>query len=76
MNSSSILVPLRVILTLMVGLFLMPEAYAKLRPKFEKELKPGARVMSYVWPIPGWESEQVDAQEGRATIFLYKRPSL
>ena len=59
-----------------VYLFLMPEAYAKLRPKFEQELKPGARVITYVWPIPGWESEQVDAQEGRATIFLYKRPSL
>src|SRR3989338_2106643 len=34
-----------------VYLFLMPEAYAKLRSKFEQELKPGTRVITYVWPI-------------------------
>ena len=33
--------------------FLMPEALKKLRPKFEKELKCGARIISYTFQILG-----------------------
>lgn len=53
--------------------FLMPETYQKIRPKFETELKPGARVVSYVWPIPGWEPTRVDEQTGAPKLFLYQR---
>ena len=56
-----------------VYVFLMPETYEKLRPKFEKELKIGTRVVSYVWPIPGWEAKKVDELTGAPTLYLYER---
>ena len=34
--------------------FLTPMAMKKLKPKFEKELKKGTRVISYSFMIPGW----------------------
>jgi len=55
-----------------VYMFLMPETYAKIKPKLERELKPGTRVVSYVWPIVGWEAEKVLREEGRLDIFLYR----
>ena len=54
-----------------VYVFLMPETYEKIRPKLEAELKAGSRVISYVWPIPGWKETQVDKQEGSPTFYLY-----
>lgn len=56
-----------------VYLFLMPEAYANLKPKFERELKPGAKVLTYVWPIEGWEPKTVDIQKGSENLYLYER---
>ncbi len=56
-----------------VYLFLMPAAYAKIRPKLEAELKPGARVVSYVWPIPGWEAKEVSKEAGKLDLYLYER---
>jgi len=56
-----------------VYLFLMPETYAKIKPKLERELKPGARVVSYVWPIVGWEAEKVESVEGKLSLYLYRR---
>ncbi len=56
-----------------VYMFLMPEAYEKLRLKFERELKKGARVVSYVWPIPGWEPARIDRKEGAPNLYLYIR---
>ncbi len=53
--------------------FLMPETYQKIRPKFETELKPGARVVSYVWPIPGWEAMRIDEIEGAPKLYYYER---
>ncbi|MFC1787805.1 SAM-dependent methyltransferase [Patescibacteria group bacterium] len=55
-----------------IYLFLMPEVYQKIRTKFETELKDGARVVSYVWPIPGWEPTQVDKHLKAPNLFLYK----
>lgn len=56
-----------------VYLFLMPETYEKIRQKLEKELKPGARVVTYVWPIPDWEPTKVDTLEGAPKLYLYKK---
>lgn len=56
-----------------VYLFLMPETYQKIRPKLETELKPGARVVTYVWPIPDWEPERVDEHPGAPKLYLYRR---
>jgi len=54
-----------------IYMFLMPEAYEKIRPKLEAELKPGSRVITYTWPIPGWEAETTDVSEGFPTIYRY-----
>ncbi len=62
-----------------VTLYLLPESNELLRPKFEKELKPGTRVVSHDYHIPGWEEKERDVitmQDAKGkdhTIFLYKR---
>ncbi|HAU66140.1 MAG: Methyltransferase type 12 [Candidatus Uhrbacteria bacterium GW2011_GWF2_39_13] len=56
-----------------VYVFLMPDTYEKLHPKFEKELKPGSRVVSYVWPIPGWEPTKVNELKEAPALYLYQR---
>ncbi len=55
-----------------VYMFLMPEPYARLKPKLEAELKPGARVVSYVWPVEGWIPEKIDT-EGKSILYFYRR---
>ncbi len=57
----------------LVYMFLMPETYEKIKPKLEKELKPGARVITYVWPMPGWEAKTIDKIEGYPPMYLYQR---
>ncbi len=55
-----------------VTAFLWPGAMARLRPKLERELAPGARVVSHCHPVPGWTSAAYD----RATdVYLYRWPS-
>ena len=56
-----------------VYLFLMPDTYTKIRPKLEAELKPGSRVVSYVWPIPGWKPVDKDELENAPTLYFYER---
>jgi SAM-dependent methyltransferase len=56
-----------------VYFFLIPRIYKQLKQKLEKELKPGARVIAYVWPIEGWQPVQVDKPEGRPAMYLYIR---
>jgi SAM-dependent methyltransferase len=46
----------------------------KLRLKLEKELKPGCRVISYVFPIEGWQPEVIDKPLANVVpIYLYIR---
>ncbi|PIT89444.1 MAG: hypothetical protein COU27_00310 [Candidatus Levybacteria bacterium CG10_big_fil_rev_8_21_14_0_10_36_7] len=56
-----------------VTLFLTPKAMAKLGEKLKKELKPGSRVLSYAFHIPGWEPDEKDkpSTDG-VTIYKYK----
>lgn len=54
-----------------VYMFLMPDVYKDIREKFEKELKPGTKIISYVWPIPDWEPKEISQEEGRSKLFLY-----
>ncbi|MFA5127094.1 MAG: SAM-dependent methyltransferase [Patescibacteria group bacterium] len=56
-----------------VYLFLIPRVYSRLKNKLEKELKPGAKVVVLVWPIPGWQPSVVDKIIGRPTLYLYVR---
>ena len=54
-----------------VYFFLMPERIKKLKTKFEQELKPGTRVISYVWPIDGWTPTKVDECDNYPKMYLY-----
>lgn len=56
-----------------VYFFLMPKVYAKLRAKFEKELKPGTRIIAYVWPIDGWIPVNTSEIKGAQNIYLYEK---
>lgn len=40
-----------------VTIYLLPESNALLRPIFEAQLKPGTRVVSHNYEIPGWEQK-------------------
>lgn len=56
-----------------VYFFLMPKIYPKLKEKLERELKPGAKVIAYVWPMHGWTPTAVDRISGRPTLYVYTR---
>lgn len=57
-----------------VYMFLFPEIYEKFREKFERELRPGTKVLTYVWPIEGWKPVKVDECENAPKIYLYEVP--
>ncbi len=56
-----------------VAAFLWPGAMARLRPKLEAELPPGARVVSHCHEIVGWTPEVYDPE---TDVYLYRRPRL
>ena len=57
-----------------ICVFLTPEAMKKLKPKFEKELKPGCRVVSYAFSMPGWQPAIADKPSPKqTTIYVYHR---
>jgi SAM-dependent methyltransferase len=60
-----------------VALYLITEANDQLRPKFEKELKAGARVVSLEFKMRGWKPskvEKVEAHRHPYTIYVYEMP--
>jgi ubiquinone/menaquinone biosynthesis C-methylase UbiE len=60
-----------------VALYLLTEANDQLRPKLERELKPGARVVSLEFKIRGWKParvEKIEAHRHPYTIYLYELP--
>ena len=57
-----------------VTLFLSPEANLKLRPKLLRELKPGARVVSYVHDMGDWlphATRNVTGPHGPRRVYLW-----
>ncbi len=56
-----------------VYFFLIPRIYDKLKDKLERELKPGAKVIAYVWPIDSWQPALIDKPEDRPAMYLYIR---
>ena len=51
--------------------FLTPEAMRKLKPKFQKEIKPTCRIVSYAFHIPEWEPYKISKPENETAIYLY-----
>jgi SAM-dependent methyltransferase len=57
-----------------VTMFLHPEPNRRLRPKVRHELRPGARVVSYMWDMGDWEPDEVRTLN-RRRIFLWRIPT-
>jgi protein-L-isoaspartate O-methyltransferase len=60
-----------------VALYLMTEANDQLRPKLEKELKAGSRVVSLEFKVRGWKPskvEKIEAHRHPYTIYVYDMP--
>jgi predicted RNA methylase len=57
--------------------YLLTTASAALKPKFEKELKAGTRVVMESFPVPGWKpvrTYEMDFGIGFRTFYLYVMP--
>ncbi len=52
-----------------VALFLYQSVNNRLRTKLFKELKDGARVVTYIWTFDGWEPEKADRKN---RVYLYR----
>lgn len=60
-----------------VTIYLMRTSNESLRPRLEKLLKPGARVVSHDYAVPGWKPAQVeetDVDTHPHTVYLYIMP--
>lgn len=61
-----------------VTLYLLSSANEKIRPRMEKSLRNGSRVVSHDFKIPGWKPEKmrniVDRNGISHTLYLYKMP--
>lgn len=60
-----------------VTLYLTTSGNAKLRPKLEADLKPGARVISHDFPVQSWVTDLPDNAPhilGSHKVYLYRIP--
>jgi tRNA A58 N-methylase Trm61 len=55
-----------------VTLYLTSSANERLRPKLEKELKVGCRIVSHDFKVPGWKAVQVYDELLGHTIYTYR----
>jgi ubiquinone/menaquinone biosynthesis C-methylase UbiE len=55
-----------------VTLYLTSSANERLRPKLEAELKPGTRVISHDFKVPGWKPSTVYNELLGHTIYAYR----
>ena len=59
-----------------VAIYLSTPLNERLRPHLERYLKPGARIVSHDYAIPGWKPTKVERTEGKDghLIYLYEMP--
>ncbi|MDP7975137.1 MAG: SAM-dependent methyltransferase [Thermoprotei archaeon] len=60
-----------------LALYLLTSVDQKLEPKLEKELKPGAKIVSHDFPFPGWVPEKVERVRDTPfehQIYVYVMP--
>jgi len=62
-----------------LAIYLLPESNELLRPRFDAQLRPGARVVCHNYDIPSWKDKELDSTtvkdelDNEHTIFLYRR---
>jgi SAM-dependent methyltransferase len=49
---------------------LLPEVLGKLKPRFQQQLRPGARIVSFAFEIPDWKPAKVERINNRP-IYLW-----
>ncbi|MDO8496028.1 MAG: methionine biosynthesis protein MetW [bacterium] len=54
-----------------VYIFLTPKVNPRAKEKLEHELKKGAKVIAYTWPIEGWQLTKTDLTPGQPPMYLY-----
>lgn len=55
--------------------YMLPDTLRKFIPKFEKELKPGTRIVSYAFNIGDWKPIHIEpssVEENRSKIWVYE----
>jgi SAM-dependent methyltransferase len=60
-----------------VALYLLTDTNELLKPKLEKELKAGSRVVSLEFKVRGWKParvEKIEAHHRPYTVYLYEMP--
>jgi cyclopropane fatty-acyl-phospholipid synthase-like methyltransferase len=67
-----------------VTIYLLPSIMDRIAAKLRAELKPGARVVTHDFPLPGWRVERVQGMDvpekrdytfnSQATLYLYTVP--
>ena len=60
-----------------VAFFLLPAAYERLSKKLLTELKPGTRIICYVWPLPPdkWTPILKDKPTKGLALYVYEIPN-
>ena len=63
-----------------VTVYLLGIVNAQLRPVLERQLRPGARIVSHDFPVAGWKPDRVETVKddygSTHTLYLYVRPPL
>jgi SAM-dependent methyltransferase len=61
-----------------VTIYLATQLNAQLRPRLEKYLHAGARVVSHDYAVPGWKPTKVERTEGKQghVIYVYEMPPM
>jgi cyclopropane fatty-acyl-phospholipid synthase-like methyltransferase len=54
-----------------VTMYLLPSVNLTLRPKLQKELKPGSRIVSHDFDMGDWEAEKTVRVGSNDTIYLW-----
>ena len=54
-----------------VTMYLMPDVNLTLRPKLQKELKPGSRIVSHDFHMGDWEAEKTVRVGDHDTVYLW-----
>ena len=58
-----------------VTLYLTTDFNEELRPRLERFLKPGARVVSHDYPVEGWKPAKMEIEDGQKhRIYVYEMP--
>lgn len=54
-----------------VFVFLMPKTNQRLKHKLQQELRPGTKIVTYVWPFTDWQTDAINELKDKPKLRLY-----